>query len=104
LTKYDLIPWHSFWYTYIVRCADGTLYTGVTTDLERRVHEHNHTARGARYTRARRPVTLVFYNRHPNRSDACKHEAGLKKMDRKGKEMVIQCWQERQSDHGDPTR
>lgn len=84
------------WYTYIVRCADGTLYTGVTTDLERRVHEHNHTKLGARYTRARRPVTLVFHNWHSSRSDACKHEAALKKMDREGKELVVRFWQERQ--------
>jgi putative endonuclease len=85
------------WYTYIVRCGDGTLYTGVTTDTARRMEEHNHTSKGAKYTRARRPVTLVFVNKHPDRSAACKHEAALKKMDRAGKEMVIEAWRSRQT-------
>ena len=48
------------WHLYVVRCSDGTLYTGVTTDLDRRLHEHNVTKRGAKYTRTRRPVELVW--------------------------------------------
>ena len=48
------------WYVYVVRCRDDSLYTGITTELERRIEEHNHSPKGARYTRARRPVELVY--------------------------------------------
>ena len=48
------------YFVYILECADGTLYTGITTDLERRLDEHNNSSKGAKYTRARRPVVLVL--------------------------------------------
>ncbi len=74
------------WYVYILECADGTYYTGITTDTERRVHEHNSSdIRGARYTRARRPVKLVHCEEVPNRSEALKRELRIKKMTKEGK-------------------
>ncbi len=67
------------YFVYIVRCADETLYTGITTDLERRIREHNSPDKGARYTRARQPVTLVHHESYPDRSSASKREYGIKK-------------------------
>ncbi|HTD89887.1 MAG TPA: GIY-YIG nuclease family protein, partial [Burkholderiales bacterium] len=70
-----VIPLTKRWYIYIVRCADSTLYTGVTMDVVRRVAEHNGLrTNGARYTRARRPVKLVYQERAANRSAAGKRE------------------------------
>ena len=66
-------------YCYIVECADGTLYTGWTTHLERRVKEHN-AGHGSRYTRLRRPVKLVYSEELPNRSEAMRREAKIKRM------------------------
>ncbi|WP_345972319.1 GIY-YIG nuclease family protein [Sulfurimonas diazotrophicus] len=74
---------------YIVQCSDGTYYTGIATDLERRLNEHNHSAKGARYTRARRPVTLVYTERHPDRSSAQKREYVIKQMPRSKKSALI---------------
>lgn len=70
------------WFVYMVRCADNTLYTGVTTDIERRLHEHNGSARGARYTRARRPVTMVWQEESENRAAACRREYEVRNFDR----------------------
>ena len=67
------------YYVYIVRCADETLYTGIATDLERRIEEHNHSKKGARYTRVRRPVTLVYHEQFEDRSTASKREYEIKK-------------------------
>ena len=76
-----------------MRCADGTLYTGVTVDVERRVNEHNgsRAARdaGARYTRARRPVKLVYSETAVDRSAACKREYRIKQMERREKLALI---------------
>jgi len=69
------------WVTYMLRCSDGTLYTGVTNDLEKRVKTHN-DGKGAKYTRSRLPVTPVYMEAHPNRSAAQKAEAALKKLTR----------------------
>lgn len=78
------------WFVYILRCADNSLYTGITTDTSRRVQEHNQCNRlGARYTRARRPVALVWQESHPNRSSALKREAALKKLPRPAKEQLL---------------
>ena len=77
------------WYLYVIRCSDGTLYTGITTDLVRRVHEHNATSRGAKYTKPRRPVQLVYYEPFNNRSSAQKAEHRFKKLRRKQKLEVI---------------
>lgn len=73
------------WFTYVLRCADDTLYVGVTTDLDRRVHEHNSTRRGARYTRARRPVQLLASWAFDSRSEAQQFEARFRKKSRRGK-------------------
>ena len=68
------------WYVYMVQCSDDSLYTGVTTDLERRVDEHNHGPNAARYTRPRRPVKLVYAEVAECRSTACKREHALKQL------------------------
>ncbi len=80
-----------YWSVYMLRCADGSLYTGVTTDTARRVAEHNgaRTGRGARYTRVRRPVALVWQEAGHDRSSALKRECALKKMRKKDKERLI---------------
>ncbi len=67
------------WYVYIVCCNDGSLYTGISTDLGRRVDEHNFRKSGARYTRSRRPVHLVYYEKLASRSEALKRECEIKK-------------------------
>jgi len=67
------------YYVYMVQCADNTLYTGIATELERRVQEHNNSDKGAKYTRTRRPVTLVYSERCPDRSTASKREYEIKK-------------------------
>ena len=83
------------WWVYLVRCSDQSLYTGVTTDLVRRVDEHNgeHPG-GARYTRARRPVALVWSERCNSRSEAQRREAAVRRLSRRQKDRLI--------DHGDP--
>lgn len=68
------------WFTYIVCCTDNTLYTGITTDLERRVGEHNSDDKGAKYTRGRRPVELVYNETFPSRAKAASREAAIKRM------------------------
>ncbi|MBT4838269.1 MAG: GIY-YIG nuclease family protein [Methylococcales bacterium] len=78
------------WFVYILRCSDDTLYTGITTNLERRTHEHNHHNRlGAKYTRSRRPVNVVYHQVFKNRSMASKEEYRIKKMNKKSKELLI---------------
>ncbi len=68
------------YYIYILKCKDKTLYTGITTDLDRRVTEHNTSKLGARYTSARRPVNLIYSEKFKNRSSASKEEARIKKL------------------------
>ncbi|MCF6209658.1 MAG: GIY-YIG nuclease family protein [Gammaproteobacteria bacterium] len=78
------------WFVYILRCADGSLYTGVATDLQRRLQEHNDGgAQGARYTRARRPVSLVYSESAESRSAACRREAAIKKLHKTDKERLV---------------
>ena len=67
------------YYIYIIQCADNTLYTGISTELERRIEEHNSSDKGAKYTRVRRPVTLVYSEEYPDRSSASKREYEIKK-------------------------
>ena len=67
------------YYIYIIQCADDTLYTGITTELERRVEEHNGSDKGAKYTRIRRPVKLVYSEEYADRSAASKREYEIKK-------------------------
>jgi len=74
---------------YILRCSDDSLYTGITTDLERRIHEHNHNPLWAKYTKARRPVSLVRSGDAADRSEASSLEYKIKKMTRAQKELHI---------------
>lgn len=75
-------------YTYILECADGTFYTGWTTDLENRLHAHN-TGAGARYTRGRLPVKLVYAEFQPDKSSGQRREAEIKQLSRQGKQKLI---------------
>lgn len=70
------------WWVYMLRCADGTLYTGITVDVARRVAEHNGDGPGARYTRGRRPVQLVYAEPAASRGEAARREAAIKRLDR----------------------
>ncbi len=74
---------------YILRCADETLYTGITTDVTRRLGEHNTSALGAKYTRGRRPVVLVYAKRYRTRSTASREEARIKRLTRSEKLALI---------------
>ena len=77
------------WFLYVLLCADGTYYTGVTTDTSRRLHEHNYSQRGAKYTCRRRPVKLIYSASYANRSEAQKAEYKFKKLTRTQKQGVI---------------
>ena len=79
----------STWKVYIVECADGSYYTGITTDTQRRLLEHNYSFKSAKYTRSRRPVHLVYEETVDNRSVASKREYVIKKMKRKDKAQLI---------------
>jgi len=75
------------WFVYIVRCADNSLYTGITTDVERRIEEHNTNNKiGSKYTRIKRPVILVYKEEALSRSEALKREREIKSLSHKEKE------------------
>ncbi|MDJ0833000.1 MAG: GIY-YIG nuclease family protein [Gammaproteobacteria bacterium] len=80
------------WFVYIVHCADGCLYTGITTDLERRINEHNDPATklGARFTRGRQPVTLVYQQQLADRSSATRREMEIKALNKQQKQALIE--------------
>ena len=75
-------------YTYILQCSDGTYYTGWTNNLQNRVATHN-SGKGAKYTRARLPVQLVYYEEYATKSEAMKRECAIKRLSRKEKEKLI---------------
>lgn len=76
---------------YILRCADETLYTGITTDLERRIRQHNgELVGGAKYTRVRRPVSLYWQEEHIDRASASKREYEIKRLSRLKKERLAE--------------
>ncbi|MCL2481650.1 MAG: GIY-YIG nuclease family protein [Spirochaetaceae bacterium] len=78
------------WYVYILQCCDKTLYTGITIELKRRLEEHNSSdKKGARYTRTRRPVKLVYYEIAESRGEAMKRERAIKKMEKSSKIRLI---------------
>ena len=80
----------SDWTVYILRCSDNSLYTGITCDLPRRINEHNHdNQKAAAYTRARRPVELVYEEQHPDRSSATRREMQIKAMTREEKKKLL---------------
>ena len=78
------------WFLYVLRCSDDTLYTGITTDYKRRLHEHNNTARGAKYTRGRRPSEILFAESFGDHSSVLKAERRFKKLCRLGKKSYIE--------------
>lgn len=79
------------YWVYIIRCKDQTLYTGITTDLSRRIDEHNGILpKGSRYTQSRRPVAYVYTQEYINRSDASKEESRIKSLSKTQKEHLIQ--------------
>lgn len=80
---------NKIWWVYVIKCLDGTLYTGITTNLERRIFEHNESKKGAKYTRNKRPVNLEYSERHPDRSTASKREYYIKKLSRLEKLKLI---------------
>lgn len=77
------------WFVYMVRCVDGSLYTGITKDLKRRRQQHT-AGTASRYTRSRRPVELVYQEARPSQSSALKREVAIKAMTRRGKLAMIQ--------------
>lgn len=76
------------WFVYLLRCNDASLYCGITTDLQRRLNEHNHTDLGAAYTRSRRPVELAWYEKADTRGDALRREAQIKRLPKREKERL----------------
>ena len=76
------------WYLYILRCGDGTLYTGITTDVERRLEAHRQ-GRGAKYTRGRGPLELAYQEKCETHSEALKREYAVKQLPRDEKERLI---------------
>ena len=77
------------WYLYILRCGDGSLYTGITTDVEKRLEAHR-SGKGAKYTRGRGPLELVYQEECGDHSAALKREIAVKKLQRQEKEALIQ--------------
>lgn len=78
----------SVWYLYILRCGYGTLYTGITTDVEKRLEAHR-SGKGAKYTRGRSPLELIYREKCGSHSDALKRELTVKKLSREQKEMLL---------------
>ena len=79
------------WHVYILRCHDSTLYTGITTDVKRRLREHNQVdSKAARYLKTRRPVELVYQEKASSRGEAMKREREIKKLPRSGKLKLVQ--------------
>ncbi|MDO5338297.1 MAG: GIY-YIG nuclease family protein [Eubacteriales bacterium] len=76
-------------YTYVLKCSDGSLYTGYTNRLKKRVETHN-SGKGAKYTRARRPVELVYYERYATKEEAMRREYAFKQLGRKEKLAVLE--------------
>lgn len=78
------------WFVYYLRCADNSLYAGITTDLNRRLVEHNGCNKsGAKYTRVRRPVSLAYHETHPDRKSASQREYQLKQLTKSQKEKLV---------------
>ena len=78
------------WYVYILECSGQTLYTGITTDLKRRLEEHNSSTLGAKYTKGRRPLKMLYSRELPNKSEAQKEEYRIRKLTRQEKIDLIE--------------
>ena len=77
------------YYTYMVKCSDGSLYTGYTNDLDKRIRAHN-DGKGAKYTKSRIPVELVYFEEYPTKEEAMSREWHIKRLTRPEKEKVIE--------------
>ncbi|HCM48820.1 MAG TPA: endonuclease [Colwellia sp.] len=77
------------WWVYLLRCNDNSLYAGVTTDIHRRIDEHNNSKLGAKYTRARRPVSLAYLEAASNKSTACQKEYQIRHLTKFKKEQLV---------------
>jgi predicted GIY-YIG superfamily endonuclease len=86
--KPRLNPPGNRWFVYLLRCADGSLYTGITKDVDRRCQQHN-AGTASRYTRSRLPVVVVYREAHASRSLALRREAAVKALSRRQKEALI---------------
>jgi putative endonuclease len=95
-------PSHPNWFVYIVRCADRSLYTGVTTDLPRRLRQHN-AGTASRYTRSRLPVELAYREKAAGRGAALQREAAIKRLSRSAKEHLIARRRQRDRKGAPPT-
>lgn len=85
----------STWFVYFLRCVDNSLYAGITTDVKRRLNEHNTCNKsGAKYTRVRRPVTLVYQEPSVDRKSASQREHQLKKLSKQNKEALVLAYQQ----------
>ncbi len=80
------------WLVYLLRCRDGSLYTGITNDLPKRLKAHA-AGRASRYTRSRLPVGIAYTEPQPSKSRALKREAAIKKLSRRQKEILLGTWQ-----------
>lgn len=89
MTKTAAVEDEASWYIYVVRCRDGSLYTGIARDVARRVAEHNHASNGAKYTRARRPVQLVYCETAASRSEAARREHEIKRLPAHAKRRLV---------------
>lgn len=81
------------WYVYMLRCGDGTLYTGMTDDVERRLAAHR-SGKGAKYTRGRGPLELVYTEEQPDKSSALRREFQIKKLPRERKSALCEGWRD----------
>jgi putative endonuclease len=79
----------SLYYVYILECSDKTLYTGYTNDLEERIKKHNTKDKGAKYTRGRQPVKIIYYEKFDSKTDALKREHKIKRLTRDEKLQLI---------------
>jgi predicted GIY-YIG superfamily endonuclease len=86
--KLKAAPSGDTWFVYLLRCADGTLYTGITRDVSRRCDQHN-AGTASRYTRNRLPVELVYQETHAGRGSALRREAAIKALPRRQKESIL---------------
>jgi putative endonuclease len=89
----------STWWVYLLRCNDNSLYAGITTDITRRLHEHNTSKLGAKYTRARRPVTLAYKEQVENKSIAASREYKIRKLSKPKKESLVCIYATKNSPH-----
>lgn len=84
------MPESQAWHVYMLLCADNSLYTGITTDPERRLREHNSGRAGAKYTRPRRPVEMVYLEPAASRADAARREYEIRQLTRSDKQVLIE--------------